>query len=110
MIPNEIFSNQTADGNSLHFTIDKVNSNKKVDPFIGIRGTFGSATVKLQWLIPGGDPASDLNWADVDAANDSWTSDVQFPVFMNIWSTYRLNLSGAGGTVISAWVFGGSLT
>ena len=98
----KIFTDQALDGNSLEFTIDQVEPMYKQDPFIGITGEFGGATVKLQWNNP------DNVWSNTDPVNDIWTDVVQFPVFMNSFSKYRLNISNAGvSTNINAWVFGG---
>jgi len=97
----QIFNSQTTDGNSVEFNIDEVNPNQKQDPMMGIGGVFDGAIIKLQWEDPDG------NWQDTDVINDMWTDSARFPLFLDSFSKFRLDLSNAGAsTSINAWVFG----
>lgn len=97
----DLFSAQTTDGNSAEFSASDVNPNQKADPMLGLVGTFGGALVKLQWKAP------DDSWNDTDTALDAWLTGKLQPLYLNSFSKYRLNLSGATGTTsISAWAFG----
>lgn len=96
-----LFTNQTANGNSVEFTAAGVNPNEMVDPMVGISGDFDGAVIKLQWKNPNN------IWNDTDTEEDTWTFGKLQPFYLNPYVTYRLNISNVGAsTDVSAWSFG----
>lgn len=99
MTNKTIFSAQTANGNSTAFSaIGDLNGSAKIYSFLTIYGTFGGATVILQYQ------AADGNW--YTTGDVSITDSCAYFIEISVNVAYRLNLSGAtGSTSISSTVY-----
>lgn len=99
MTNKTIFSAQTANGNSTEFNaIGDLNGSAKTYSFLTIYGTFGSATITLQYK------AADNNW--YSTGDVSITDSCAYFIEISVNVPYRLNLSGAtGSTSISSTVY-----
>jgi hypothetical protein len=100
MINNStIFSAQTANGNSTSFkAIGDLNGSAKNYSFLTVYGTFGSATITLQYQ------AADGNW--YTTGDVSITDSCAYFIEISVNVAYRLNLSGVtGSTSISSTVY-----
>lgn len=97
-----LFSAQTTDGNSQPFNaIGGGQPSDKYLSFLTIFGTFDGASVELQYL------ASDGNY--YSTGDDPFASPAAYFADLNINTSYRLALTGAGAsTSISADVYNAS--
>lgn len=99
MTNKTIFSAQTANGNSTTFNaIGDLNNSTPIYSFLTIYGTFGGATVTLQYQ------AADGNW--YTTGDVSITDSCAYFIEISVNVAYRLNLTGAtGSTSISSTVY-----